>query len=89
VRVVFLKDGSVWRTNKFMDISQCSVELNSPDMRLWERRLLYCVPVSFLHIIFPAFSVPSFILLEEHMDVLISYIHIFLMRTQKCFCVEL
>lgn len=39
------KDGSVWRTNKFMDISQCPVELNSPDMRLWERRLLYCVPV--------------------------------------------
>ncbi|KAL9382239.1 hypothetical protein Peur_025274 [Populus x canadensis] len=39
------KDGSVWRTNKFMDISQCPVELNSPNMRLWERRLLYCVPV--------------------------------------------
>ncbi|KAG5224432.1 hypothetical protein OIU76_023208 [Salix suchowensis] len=39
------KDGSAWRTNKFMDISQCPVEFNSPDMRLWERRLLYCVPV--------------------------------------------
>ncbi|KAL2896093.1 Mini-chromosome maintenance complex-binding protein [Bienertia sinuspersici] len=38
------KDGSNWRTNKYSDISQCEVEL-SPDMRLWERRLLYCVPV--------------------------------------------
>ena len=52
---VFLQDGSAWRTNKFMDISQCPVEFNSPDMRLWDRRLLYCVPVSFLHNIFPAF----------------------------------
>ncbi|CAK7339947.1 unnamed protein product [Dovyalis caffra] len=39
------KDGSVWRTNKFMDISECPVEINSPEMRLWERRLLCCVPV--------------------------------------------
>lgn len=38
------KDGSVWRTNKFMDASQ-SLTASSADMRIWERRLLYCVPV--------------------------------------------
>eukprot|EP00257_Ricinus_communis_P017314 XP_015575726.1 mini-chromosome maintenance complex-binding protein [Ricinus communis] len=38
------KDGSVWRTNKFMDVSQFPIG-SSPDMRIWERRLLYCVPV--------------------------------------------
>ncbi|KAG5031668.1 hypothetical protein GLYMA_06G143400v4 [Glycine max] len=38
------KDGSVWRTNKFMDVSQ-SLMASSVDMRIWERRLLYCVPV--------------------------------------------
>lgn len=41
-----LKDGSVWRTNKFMDVCQYPMG-SSPDMRIWERRLLYCVPVSF------------------------------------------
>ncbi|TKY73940.1 Mini-chromosome maintenance complex-binding protein [Spatholobus suberectus] len=38
------KDGSVWRTNKFMDVSQCPMD-SSADMRIWERQLLYCVPV--------------------------------------------
>ncbi|RDX71252.1 Mini-chromosome maintenance complex-binding protein, partial [Mucuna pruriens] len=38
------KDGSVWRTNKFMDVFQFPVG-SSGDMRIWERRLLYCVPV--------------------------------------------
>ncbi|OAY46352.1 mini-chromosome maintenance complex-binding protein isoform X2 [Manihot esculenta] len=38
------KDGSVWRTNKFMDFSKFPMD-SSPDMRVWERRLLYCVPV--------------------------------------------
>lgn len=38
------KDGSTWRTNKFSDVSQIEMDL-SPDMKLWERRLLYCVPV--------------------------------------------
>ncbi|KAJ1429803.1 Mini-chromosome maintenance complex-binding protein [Sesbania bispinosa] len=38
------KDGSVWRTNKFMDVSQYPI-VSSADMRIWERRLLYCVPV--------------------------------------------
>ncbi|XP_027338865.1 mini-chromosome maintenance complex-binding protein isoform X2 [Abrus precatorius] len=38
------KDGSVWRTNKFMDVSQFPMG-SSSDMRIWERRLLYCVPV--------------------------------------------
>lgn len=39
------KDGSVWRTNKFTDVSQFPMDASSPDMRIWERRLLYCVPV--------------------------------------------
>lgn len=38
------KDGNVWRTNKFADHSQFPIG-SSSDMRLWERRLLYCVPV--------------------------------------------
>lgn len=41
-----MKDGSTWKTTKFMDSSQCPAGF-SPDMRIWERRLLYCVPVSF------------------------------------------
>ncbi|KAI4306546.1 hypothetical protein L6164_029816 [Bauhinia variegata] len=38
------EDGSKWRTNKFMDVSQFPMN-SSADMRIWERRLLYCVPV--------------------------------------------
>ncbi|PON34962.1 Mini-chromosome maintenance complex-binding protein [Parasponia andersonii] len=38
------KDGSVWRTNKFTDVSQFPMG-SSPDMQIWERHLLYCVPV--------------------------------------------
>lgn len=38
------KDGLVWRTNKFMDVSQFPIG-SSADMRIWERQLLYCVPV--------------------------------------------
>nr|GMC94318.1 mini-chromosome maintenance complex-binding protein [Ipomoea batatas]GMC96630.1 mini-chromosome maintenance complex-binding protein [Ipomoea batatas] len=38
------KDGEAWRTNKFADVSQFPMS-DSPDMRVWERRLLYCVPV--------------------------------------------
>ncbi|PSS33259.1 Mini-chromosome maintenance complex-binding protein [Actinidia chinensis var. chinensis] len=38
------KDGATWRTNKFTDVSQFPMNLSS-DMRVWERRLLYCVPV--------------------------------------------
>ncbi|KAL4033310.1 hypothetical protein IC575_006397 [Cucumis melo] len=38
------KDGSTWKTTKFMDSSQCPTGF-SPDMRIWERRVLYCVPV--------------------------------------------
>lgn len=40
------KDGSKWRTNKFTDVSQFSMGSSSSDMmQVWERRLLYCVPV--------------------------------------------
>lgn len=45
----FFKDGSVWRTNKFTDVSQFPIADSSADMRVWERRLLYCVPVSYLY----------------------------------------
>ncbi|XAR66020.1 hypothetical protein NMG60_11012059 [Bertholletia excelsa] len=38
------KDGATWRTNKFTDVSQVPMDLSS-DMRVWERHLLYCVPV--------------------------------------------
>ncbi|KAK4489326.1 hypothetical protein RD792_005130 [Penstemon davidsonii] len=38
------KDGATWKTNKFSDASQCPMDASS-DMRIWERRLLYCVPV--------------------------------------------
>ncbi|KAF3433282.1 hypothetical protein FNV43_RR24384 [Rhamnella rubrinervis] len=38
------KDGTVWRTNKFMDVSRFPMG-SSSDMRIWERRLIYCVPV--------------------------------------------
>ncbi|GMN41156.1 hypothetical protein TIFTF001_010377 [Ficus carica] len=38
------KDGTVWRTNKYLDFSQAPMD-SSADMRIWERRLLYCVPV--------------------------------------------
>ncbi|CAK8567778.1 unnamed protein product [Lathyrus sativus] len=40
------KDGSVWRTNKFSDFSQYPIPLGSSvDKQIWERRLLYCVPI--------------------------------------------
>ncbi|KAE9604108.1 hypothetical protein Lal_00001869 [Lupinus albus] len=44
------KDGSVWRTNKFMDVNKLMADSHFPmasseDMAIWERRLLYCVPV--------------------------------------------
>ncbi|MED6211896.1 hypothetical protein PIB30_077982 [Stylosanthes scabra] len=38
------KDGAMWRTNKFMDVSQFPIG-PSADTQIWERRLLYCVPV--------------------------------------------
>ncbi|KAF7830871.1 mini-chromosome maintenance complex-binding protein [Senna tora] len=41
---LLLSDGSVWRTNKFMDVAQFPID-SSADKRMWERRLLYCVPV--------------------------------------------
>lgn len=44
------KDGNLWRTNKFMDVSQYPMG-SPPDMCIWERRLLYCVPVSSLQLI--------------------------------------
>ncbi|KFK42329.1 hypothetical protein AALP_AA2G242000 [Arabis alpina] len=38
------KDGVTWRTNKYSDVSQFP-ESSSSEMKVWERRLLYCVPV--------------------------------------------
>ena len=40
-----VKDGTTWKTTKYTDSFQCPTGV-SPDMRIWERRLLYCVPVS-------------------------------------------
>ncbi|KAL5075334.1 hypothetical protein RYX36_014318 [Vicia faba] len=40
------KDGSVWRTNKFTDFAQYPIPVGSSvHTRIWERRLLYCVPI--------------------------------------------
>ncbi|KAK1415433.1 hypothetical protein QVD17_31214 [Tagetes erecta] len=38
------KNKDTWNTNKFTDVSQFPMD-PSPDMRVWERRLLYCVSV--------------------------------------------
>ncbi|KAJ4970296.1 hypothetical protein NE237_003395 [Protea cynaroides] len=38
------KDGSTWKTNKFMDVASSPMDPSS-EMRIWERRVLYCVPV--------------------------------------------
>ncbi|KAK4799680.1 hypothetical protein SAY86_025045 [Trapa natans] len=39
------KDGAIWRTNKYSDAFQYPPEGISPDIRIWERQLFYCVPV--------------------------------------------
>ncbi|KAH0881968.1 hypothetical protein HID58_058064 [Brassica napus] len=36
------KDGLTWSTNKYSDVSQFP---DGSDMKVWERRLLYCVPL--------------------------------------------
>lgn len=38
------KDGSSWRTNKYADIASVQMTPNA-QMEMWDRRLLYCVPV--------------------------------------------
>ncbi|KAK9124699.1 hypothetical protein Sjap_014301 [Stephania japonica] len=38
------KDGSTWRTNKFADVASFPMG-SSSENRIWERRLLHCVPV--------------------------------------------
>ncbi|GJR34563.1 minichromosome maintenance complex-binding protein [Tanacetum coccineum] len=38
------KNKETWNTNKFSDVAQFPMN-PSPDMRVWKRRLLYCVPV--------------------------------------------
>ncbi|CAN1297636.1 Mini-chromosome maintenance complex-binding protein [Linum perenne] len=39
------KDGMVWRTNKFADVSPYPIDPSSADAKIWERRLVSCVPV--------------------------------------------
>ncbi|XP_025887506.1 mini-chromosome maintenance complex-binding protein [Solanum lycopersicum] len=40
------KDGETWRTNKFGEFFQLPMAIgSSPDMRAWEQRLLYCIPI--------------------------------------------
>ena len=39
-----MKDGLTWSTNRYSDVSQFP---DGSDMKVWERRLLYCVPVRF------------------------------------------
>ncbi|XP_010253131.1 PREDICTED: mini-chromosome maintenance complex-binding protein-like isoform X1 [Nelumbo nucifera] len=38
------KDGSTWRTNKFTDVASFPMG-SSSEVKVWERRLLYCIPV--------------------------------------------
>lgn len=38
------KDGSSWRTNKYTDVASVQMPPNA-QMEMWDRRLLYCVPV--------------------------------------------
>ncbi|XP_076891358.1 mini-chromosome maintenance complex-binding protein-like, partial [Bidens hawaiensis] len=38
------KNEETWTTNKFTDVSQFPMG-SSPDKRLWDRRLLFCIPV--------------------------------------------
>ncbi|KAI3993641.1 hypothetical protein MKX01_002654 [Papaver californicum] len=38
------KDGSTWRSNKYTDVASFPMS-SSSEMSMWERRLLYCVPV--------------------------------------------
>ncbi|XP_026412288.1 mini-chromosome maintenance complex-binding protein-like [Papaver somniferum] len=38
------KDESTWRTNKYTDVASFPMS-SSSEMSMWERRLLYCVPV--------------------------------------------
>lgn len=47
--LLFVKDDATWRTNKYSDISHFP-EGSSSKMQVWERRLLYCVPVCFLSV---------------------------------------
>ncbi|KAL5725774.1 hypothetical protein ACHQM5_008880 [Ranunculus cassubicifolius] len=38
------KDGTTWRTNKFTDVASFPMG-SQPETNIWERQLLYCVPV--------------------------------------------
>ncbi|CAN0923837.1 Mini-chromosome maintenance complex-binding protein [Linum grandiflorum] len=38
------KDGELWRTNKFADVCPYPID-SSTDVKIWERRLVSCVPV--------------------------------------------
>lgn len=49
---VYKDGGGTWTTNKFTDVSNLPFETLSENTRIWERRLLYCVPVSSPTIIF-------------------------------------
>ena len=44
-RVLSMQDSDKWITNKFADGSHGPSDASS-DVRIWERRLLYCTPVS-------------------------------------------
>ncbi|KAK1351988.1 hypothetical protein POM88_053702 [Heracleum sosnowskyi] len=37
--------GGAWTTNKFTDVSHIPFGTLSENTRIWERRLLYCVPI--------------------------------------------
>lgn len=40
-----------WTTNKFTDVYHLPFGTLSENTRIWERRLLYCVPVSFIFLL--------------------------------------
>lgn len=70
------KNVETWNTNKFTDVSQFPMG-TSPDMRVWERRLLYCVPVPGLNswadstsegVIYPCTNIASANREKRHRD---------------------
>ncbi|CAK9186178.1 unnamed protein product [Ilex paraguariensis] len=65
------QDGAAWRINKFVDVPQFLMG-SSSDMRIWERHLLYCVPVpgqnSWTQTSFEAMRNPYSNILYLHME---------------------
>lgn len=68
----------MWRTNKFTDFCQHSIPVGcSADTPIWERRLLYCVPVSFAFLAALMFILLCRVLFLSHFLGATYLIHLF------------